>query len=192
MPMTCDGSAADALLADELAMAGQRLAEWLAPFSAKGLMTRFRVSLDTAKGWKAGQMPANRHLLRMVRDWGDDFLAHLFQDQLGAEVAVEARLERALRIIDQVKTEIEHERKTRRGAVGRAVGVVAAGAGRMAGQMGAGAVAAGTGMAQGVAAVTEAVAKPVRATAAAAGICLSLSGAPDDGRAARDGEASHG
>mgnify|MGYP001806376871 CR=1 FL=1 len=118
MPATCDG-----LAADEMALAGQRLAEWLAPFSAKALMVRFRVSLDTAKGWKAGQMPANRHLLRMVRDWGDEFLGHLFRDQLGAEVDVEVRLERVLHLVEQVKSEIEHERKARRGVVGRGSGV---------------------------------------------------------------------
>lgn len=163
----------------------QQIALWLAPFEAKvvaGWLTtpEAEVAYRTVEAWKAGRtLPQEKHLAAMARRWGRPFVEHLFAPLLGLEVDVEARLDRVLADIQHIKGDIEHERKTRGGAAGRAVGRAAAGLGR--------AVGAGRGMVVGagesVAGAASSALLTVTRTASVAVICLALSGAPDGGAA---------
>lgn len=170
---------------DQLDAVQRQLAEWLKPYSAKKLARLLStrdaaVDCRTAERWKSGEtMPQARTLAVMVQRWGQPFLSHLYAPLLGVDVDVEARLERVLVEIQAVKEEVEYERKKRGGAFGRSLGAAAAAAGRAAGSGREALVAAGQGVARGVSAGVEAVVRPVRDTAAAAVICLSLSGEPD-------------
>lgn len=75
---------------------GQRLREWLQPFSEKLLLRRFPgVALVTIRRWRQGNMPQSQHLAAMVAEFGVDFLEYLFAPVLAeTDASFERRLER--------------------------------------------------------------------------------------------------
>lgn len=152
------------------AMARQ-LAVWLAPWSAKEVAAMVStpdsvVDYRTAEAWKSGRtFPQTKHWAAMAARWGRPFLDCVFAPALAeADSAdIDVRLERVLRDIDLIRLEIKNERKAGRLA-GRAVDAAASAAGGMARRTST--------------AVADNLVKPVRRTAAAAVICLGLSGSP--------------
>ncbi len=99
------------LLADQgpTHLVGQRLAEWLIPYSAKDLARLFPpVEPRTAKAWKAGNLPNNRALIQMVERWGGEFLEHLFAPVLAeGDLSLDRRLERLEREAASIRREFK-------------------------------------------------------------------------------------
>lgn len=80
-----------AAVADEV---GSRVSYWLREAypsdTAKVVARLFGCSPRTVEGWLAGHMPANRHLLLMMRAWGRQFVAFIFEPAVGTSLAAYA------------------------------------------------------------------------------------------------------
>lgn len=73
---------------------GERIALWLRSSPAKVVACEFQVAVQTAKGWKRGQLPLMGHFTAMVARWGQDFLDYVFAPALADVPDVAHRLER--------------------------------------------------------------------------------------------------
>lgn len=93
---------------------GQQLAAWLAPYPAKRLARLFGVEPRTAKAWRSGELPQNRHLIAMVALWGRPFIDHIF-----APVLVPAPADLARRL-ERLQIEISDIRRVIDGGAGLA------------------------------------------------------------------------
>ncbi|MFA6019756.1 MAG: hypothetical protein WC722_05790 [Rhodospirillales bacterium] len=102
---------------------GQRLREWLAPWSAKELASMLDTQPRTAKSWKAGNPPQFRSLVVMADRWGTGFLEYVFEPVLEeSDLALERRLERIGRDVEIIKEEVRRAENTAK-AIGPAAGV---------------------------------------------------------------------
>lgn len=54
--------------------------------SAKDLIKMFKVSERTARGWREGNFPQNKHLLDMVERWGQEFIDDIFSPLTQLEI----------------------------------------------------------------------------------------------------------
>lgn len=73
---------------------GERLALWFATTPAKVIARDFGVAIQTAKGWKRGQLPQMAHFAAMAARWGEDFLDFVFAPALADAPDLARRLER--------------------------------------------------------------------------------------------------
>lgn len=75
----------------------KRVTSWLSGYSKKELALIFDVSERTAKGWLAGNLPQNKHLIAMIERWGMAFVEDVFAPALDKEISPYNRLERISR-----------------------------------------------------------------------------------------------
>lgn len=88
---------------------GQRLASFLQRYSIKELMRMFGVAEQTAKSWKAGNLPQMRHLIAMVDRWGAGFLEFIFAPVLAeSDLSLARRLERMESDLAAIKEQARH------------------------------------------------------------------------------------
>lgn len=75
----------------------KRTSSWLSDYSAKELSVMFDVSERTAKGWRSGNLPQNKHLISMIERWGMAFVEDIFSPALDQQISPYNRLERIQR-----------------------------------------------------------------------------------------------
>lgn len=117
---------------------GERIALWFSDAPAKVIAREFEVAVQTAKGWKRGQLPLMAHFAAMVARWGEDFLDFVFAPALADAPDLAQRLERMekraaqfSRELADLKQQVTHEKVADRPR--RAVGAGGGGAGSVAG-----------------------------------------------------------
>jgi len=75
------------------------------PRNAEKLIARdFKVHEATAKGWLAGNVPANKHMTRMVQHWGKTFLDFIYAPVIGA-ANIDTRLESLISEIAAIRAD---------------------------------------------------------------------------------------
>lgn len=95
---------------------GERIALWFSDAPAKVIAREFAVAVQTAKGWKRGQLPLMAHFAAMVARWGEDFLDFVFAPALADAPSLSQRLERMekraaqfSRELADLKQQVTHE-----------------------------------------------------------------------------------
>ena len=81
----------------------ERIALWVRDYPAKELARMFEVEERTARGWREGNFPQNKHLVAMAERWGLEFLEDVFAPVLGEEITPERRLERIERDVKALR-----------------------------------------------------------------------------------------
>lgn len=101
---------------------GDAFGVWVRRFSVKELMAAFAVAEQTAKKWRSGKLPEQRHFAAMVERWGQPFLAAIFAPALArAETDLIGQLESVEVQISVLRERVTHEAK--RGAAVRLAAV---------------------------------------------------------------------
>jgi hypothetical protein len=73
------------------------------------------VSPDTAKGWLAGQMPANRHMLKLKRRFGGAFVAFVYEPfEWSRDYDLRARLDDLRGRLDELRVAMDQREAGRR------------------------------------------------------------------------------
>ena len=78
---------------DTKEMIAVKSTEWLRKYSAKQLSKMFDVSIRTSRGWREGNLPQNKHLIKMAERWGQDFIEEIFSPITQVEITDDHRLE---------------------------------------------------------------------------------------------------
>lgn len=69
----------------------------------------FKVHEATAKGWLSGNMPANKHLTKMIARWGKNFLDFVYAPVIG-DPDIDIRLDRVVADIAALQAELRRMR----------------------------------------------------------------------------------
>lgn len=69
----------DFLFREVAARVAVYLKQAFGPNAAKLIAAEFGVAVDTAKGWLAGHMPANKHMIRLKQRFGGAFVAFVYE-----------------------------------------------------------------------------------------------------------------
>lgn len=83
---------------------------WCRRWSVKDLMRQFGVAEQTAKSWRAGHLPASKHLIAMVALWRQPFLTALFAAALeNVERDLVSDLESVEAQLASIREKLRHE-----------------------------------------------------------------------------------
>lgn len=108
---------------------GEAFGQWCRQFTLNELMGFFGVAEATAKKWRSGKLPIDKHIAAMAERWGDPFVEHLFAPAVRrAELDMLGQLESVEVQISLMRERMTHEAR-RRDRLGLAAGA----AGRIAG-----------------------------------------------------------
>lgn len=107
---------------------GTAFGRWVCRWQVKELMAMFGCAEQTAKKWRQGQLPENKHMVAMVERWGEEFLLTIFapvlqQTDYSLERQLAAIENRVSLIRERLADVSPHAVPHRRPADGRAVAV---------------------------------------------------------------------
>lgn len=72
---------------------GEAFGRWVCRWSVKDLMSMYGCAEQTAKKWRQGQLPENKHMVAMVERWGEEFLLAIFAPVLAqSDMSLERQL----------------------------------------------------------------------------------------------------
>ena len=96
-----------AILADDAeALVGPRLAAWLRGYDHKTLARMFGAAPQTTKRWKAGELPATKHIAAMLSHWGQGFVDAVLSPVIEDPATLDARAERIEQDMRALRQEI--------------------------------------------------------------------------------------
>lgn len=90
----------------------ERFGGWCRRFTEKSLANLINCEVRTAKGFRSGSLPNNRHLIRMIELWGLDWLEFVFEPILReTDLDLERRLTRIEAGIATLRRDLADEKR---------------------------------------------------------------------------------